>query len=335
MDISVIITVHKKRKRYLFQALSSVKSQKLNKKIETIIVADFESNYNDNEIKWVTVNNEGLGPKIAAGIEESHGDVIALLEDDDIWLPKKLAFVEETFKRIKGLSFLHHSYITTFDNLIPISKKLTNCYKRFFYDPIKREGQLKSLYPYCVTNNSSIAISREAAISAIDGLKKLNRASGVDRFIFMTAITEGIVLHEPKVLTLYRRPGLTSINAKDYRSIIEEGFKYSKWSIDASCGDLMAYLEALKVMRLRGFKNLAKFFEKYMLSSAISCYLSRSLILDAHYDELYGVAVRGLLKNISIGPASFLDSIMGISLALKIPKSLILMAEAIIHKPRY
>ncbi|ADL19075.1 hypothetical protein ASAC_0669 [Acidilobus saccharovorans 345-15] len=57
--------------------------------------------------------NESLGAKIAEGIEESKSEVIALLEDDDVWLPGKLRFVASRFKEVKGLAFLHYLHLTT------------------------------------------------------------------------------------------------------------------------------------------------------------------------------------------------------------------------------
>jgi len=54
-------------------------------------------------VKIIKSNERWLGPKIAQGIEEAKGDIISLLEDDDLFLLNKLEVVYNVFKENKGL----------------------------------------------------------------------------------------------------------------------------------------------------------------------------------------------------------------------------------------
>lgn len=338
--ITAIITVHKSRKQYLPQALASVLAQETgNFKLETVVVADYEDDTSGlaTGVRWVSVDNESLGAKIAEGIEESKGDVIALLEDDDVWLPGKLRFVASRFKEVRGLAFLHHLYLTTYDDLTPITKTIRGCYERVLLDPSRGARNLKLLYPYCVANNSSIAISREAAEGIIEGLRRIPGASGVDRFIFAGSLAYGPALHEPRVLTLYRRPGLLPGRGKP-AGLTEEGLEYLKWSRIASCGDLVAIAEGARILARAKLMGIARFFEKYAISSAISCSLAQLALSKkgAKPGEAYWSFGRALLEGAFMltGPAPFLDGILSLLAPFKTFDKLIMPALALLHRPR-
>jgi len=101
--ISVIITAHNRRE-FLLDAVNSALNQTLPKdEYEVIVVKNFEDKSIDkfleeHGVKNIVTNEGPLGAKIAKGVEESRGEVISLLEDDDLWLPQKLEKVKQVFQ---------------------------------------------------------------------------------------------------------------------------------------------------------------------------------------------------------------------------------------------
>lgn len=80
---------------------SDIKVIEENKKF----IDNVKEKYNDVEIKFL-VNNENKGVSYSRnkGIKEANGDYIALLDSDDLWLPKKLElqvkFIQQTNFRV-------------------------------------------------------------------------------------------------------------------------------------------------------------------------------------------------------------------------------------------
>jgi len=95
--ISVIIPVYN-RTLYVGEAINSVLNQTLDKdKYEIIVVTNVDLPEREG-VKIIKSNERWLGPKIAEGIEEAKGEVISLLEDDDLFLPNKLEIIYKIFR---------------------------------------------------------------------------------------------------------------------------------------------------------------------------------------------------------------------------------------------
>lgn len=104
MDFSVVITTYN-RPDYLELSLRSVLTQHVQPK-EIIIVDDNSSKsykevlakFDDVKIRYLKQPSSG-GANVARnrGINESHSDVVAFLDDDDIWLPEYLAHHQEKY----------------------------------------------------------------------------------------------------------------------------------------------------------------------------------------------------------------------------------------------
>src|SRR5579885_485347 len=96
-DISVIIPFYN-REQFVDDAVNSVLAQTL-PPLETIIVNDCSRpssrRYLDRYAEVCKIidlpRNVGLAGSRNAGIREARGKFIALLDDDDLWLPEKLA----------------------------------------------------------------------------------------------------------------------------------------------------------------------------------------------------------------------------------------------------
>ena len=112
MKVSVIITAYN-RKEYLLNAVKSVADQTLSKDLyEVVVVKNFEDKQVDDYIrrlgfKNVIYDTPRYGEQVAVGIEESSGDVLTFLEDDDEFEREKLGEVYKAFLQYKNVSYFH------------------------------------------------------------------------------------------------------------------------------------------------------------------------------------------------------------------------------------
>ena len=101
--VSVLIPTHN-RAQYVCGAIDSVLAQTY-QNVEIIVVDDGSTDgtgkiieHNRDRIVYVYQDNQGVSAALNLGIEESSGEYLAGLGDDDIWLPDKLevqmAFLE-------------------------------------------------------------------------------------------------------------------------------------------------------------------------------------------------------------------------------------------------
>jgi len=213
--ISVIATAYRRR-QYLYNALLSVKAQTLPKdKYEVIVVKDFEDPQVDSLIKemgWKSVYSEEeyQGRMYLNGLKEASGDVIAFLDDDDVYMPNKLEYIYNVLERNPDVGYLQHSYTITDangkprpclakeapKNLVPQDElKLTwdevSKYKEYGYpDPIFYIFRSYRLYPD--RNGTAIAVKRELLDRHKDLLSELPVV--IDGFLFASAIADRVSL---------------------------------------------------------------------------------------------------------------------------------------------
>ena len=111
-----VITVTKNSEKFLHQNILSVKSQNY-KNFEHIIV---DGNSTDKTIKIINShkksikfiknkNDKGLYHAMNVGIKKSSGDIIGILNSDDIYFKNTLKIVNKYFNKHKDLDFLFGS----------------------------------------------------------------------------------------------------------------------------------------------------------------------------------------------------------------------------------
>ena len=114
--ISVIITAHN-RKYYLVECIKSVLDQSLLRELyEIIVVKNFDDSYIDdfidkNNIMRIKTNHDAIGEKFVLGAEKSSGDVLCILNDDDLFYKNKLEFVLNLFNKYDDLLYYHNSFV--------------------------------------------------------------------------------------------------------------------------------------------------------------------------------------------------------------------------------
>ncbi|MFP3319594.1 MAG: glycosyltransferase family A protein [Acidilobus sp.] len=228
--ISVIVTAYNRR-RYLPFALRSLEAQTLPRdKFEVIVVKNFDDKESDDIISrngWKEVYNDDLyhGRMVLAGLEESRGEVITLLDDDDMYVNSRLEEVYKAFTSFKRLVYFQSSQTIIDDNgnvlekplpSLPISKNLVGG-SPIIVD-VDKLRVLAKRYNVSVAdlvlkvrvgadfNNSSLAVRRSALEVSAHLLREL--LSNVDSFAFASSLRAGGLMYfTDEKLTLYRVHG--------------------------------------------------------------------------------------------------------------------------------
>lgn len=221
MQISVIISAYNRRD-FLLKAINSVANQTLDKNLyEVIVVKDFEDKSIDETLiklgyKNVVYDTSRYGERVAIGIEESAGDILAFLEDDDEFKPEKLAKIYNVFTSHKDISYFHDTRefiyndkvidINTNDleikNIIRFLEEITP-HNEIIINPFdKRSSRLLVKYHGIVAATSLMAIRRECIENRLNLLKMINVA--VEYFIPAFAAECGKLYHTGERLTKYR-----------------------------------------------------------------------------------------------------------------------------------
>jgi len=115
--VTIVITAHN-RKKYLPYAINSIfstPSAKAIEDIEIIIVKNFKDNNIDSwldlhNVKNIITSEESLAQKQAIGIFNAHGDLIAFLEDDDMFALNKI-YVLRKLLNYSDLDFFHNLFM--------------------------------------------------------------------------------------------------------------------------------------------------------------------------------------------------------------------------------
>ena len=114
MKVSAIILTYN-RAHMVTEAIDSVLKQSF-KDFELIVVDNYSSDntesvvksYNDKRIRYFKHQNNGfIGVNRNYGIKKSRGEYIAFLDDDDLWLPKKLEKQVELLDSNKELGLVY------------------------------------------------------------------------------------------------------------------------------------------------------------------------------------------------------------------------------------
>ena len=114
--ISVIIPTFN-RAALVQEAVESVLRQKGDFTLEVIVIDDGSTPDTARglqrfgaAIRYVRQDNAGLNPARNHGLRLATGDYIALLDDDDVWLPGKTAVLMEALQRFPQAGFVHSNF---------------------------------------------------------------------------------------------------------------------------------------------------------------------------------------------------------------------------------
>ncbi len=211
--ISVVVTEYNKR-GFLKDALYSAFNQTLNKEKYEVIVIKKEKDPEVDEFavkhgaKIIYDDTAKFGGTIYNALLEAKGDIISLLEDDDIYAPNKLEEVYKIFNSMKVGGARNNFHIIDANGRI--LKKYDNM-QSFSY-LVNNENYNHLKYFYNLGGNSAISIRRELIN---DDIKNIELAC--DIYLAFSAICSEtysgyLIFSEP--LTLYRVHSQNNSNPK-------------------------------------------------------------------------------------------------------------------------
>lgn len=206
-QLSVIINSYR-RKNYIKEAILSLLNQKfVGNKYEIIVVKGFldgeiDEFLRDNSIANIYVAGENNGARWVRGIQESQGELICFLDDDDIFSGIKLQRVYNVYKET-GFDYYHNCYV--FDEG-KLSREPSN------YILIRNDHSARSLrkllkcsikYKMNI-NSSSICIRKSFLLKHIDESARVT--VGWDVYIYYLFLSEAnIFIQDTSCLTYYRQ----------------------------------------------------------------------------------------------------------------------------------
>lgn len=211
--ISVIITAHN-RKSYLEDALKSVIGQTLDRKLYEIIVV---KNFNDDSLDRSLEGNgaisifsdtEFLGLDKVLGAQAAGGNIICFLDDDDLFLPKKLETVLHFFDSYPDLVFYRNNP-RFFDEMGEKGQMIRGTSRTHnFLNPSYRE--MKTLLEdRAAFNSSCISIRKSLIAEKLDEFASVKNV--VDYYLFILASNSGKrIIADSEELTRYRISGKLS-----------------------------------------------------------------------------------------------------------------------------
>ena len=227
MLASVIIYTYK-RKEFILKALESVTSQFVPRSdYEIIVVKAFHDQEIDSKIDSLAdrnlfVDEKGHGKKLVPAIIASRGEIIFLLDDDDVFLPTKMAKILELFKHHSDLVFAHHSITKVDENGLQFKGDEEAVPSReLWLDTSKLTRKIISGFLKYRANwySSCMAFSRKSLLEHLSFLEEVDQS--VDPFLFFMAISsKGRMVLIPDRLTKYRVHLSTTNYIDQYTSYI-------------------------------------------------------------------------------------------------------------------
>ena len=221
--ISVVINAYKNN-LFLPQALNSVLDQEFGGDFEILVLSPtpgFEASKpvltkaSDRGVRLETVSvppgPAGLG--LYRGVRASKGDVIALLDDDDLWEEEKLARVDIAFRNPRVVYFHHSQTFVDEQNreLSPLSvhrlirhpASLLPSGMHFLVDASNPKTLARGRIFEPDFQNSSITIRKDALQPCLEALHRVTR--GEDTFLYYCALaSRGTLEITTDRLTRYR-----------------------------------------------------------------------------------------------------------------------------------
>jgi glycosyltransferase involved in cell wall biosynthesis len=218
--ITVLITTYNYG-QFLGEAIESVLAQEFPQDQVQIIVADDGSTDDTAErarkygsrIEYFYQSNGGQAAALNLGISKSRGEILALLDADDVFLPGKLARVAEAFERNPAVGMVYHRlmewHVQRDENrewpFLPLSgdfRKTPDYFLSYYAQP------------------ASSLCFRRSAISPLLPIPEVIRMLG-DCFLGSLVPLLSPILAIPEVLAFYRIHGRNSYSISDIQIPIE------------------------------------------------------------------------------------------------------------------
>lgn len=217
--VSVIIPTYN-RAAMLEEAIQSVLDQNF-KDFELIVVDDGSTDKTKDvmkkytgKIKSVTKVNHGVASARNKGLEMAEGELIAWLDDDDLFLPGKLDQQVRYFREYPRTGLVYTGHVTVNTLQQPVKKS-------FYVPPIVRDcrSTREALINHCFFANSTVMMKRECFEKT--GLFNENLLHTVDYDMWLRTAAYYPFGCVPQVLMVYRFHGRQITMRRDNRILPE------------------------------------------------------------------------------------------------------------------
>lgn len=210
LSVSVVITAYN-RTSYIAEAINSVMNQTLDaSRFEIIIISNFEVLLDDKcssyRIKQIVMNGT-IGEYLYQGISAASHEIVAFLDDDDIWHKDRLIEILEVFSSFSSVIYYHNSqwFLDSNGNsIVPIFKNPGRFNKATYKVDASDSKDISKLLNLAVGFNlSSIAILKMAFVNSLEKLMLIT--ANTDGFFFWNAlILKGEIYVDNRKLSGYR-----------------------------------------------------------------------------------------------------------------------------------
>ena len=213
--VSIIIPTYN-RAALLKKALASARKQTY-PNTEIIVVNDGSTDNTDevlapymDDIIYIKQENQGLPTTKNVGLSRASGEFIAILDDDDLFLPEKIERQVEKFRKNPdiGICATDAYYIDADDKIIGTYTTPT----------MTRQTQVLKLLRRCILVQSSVMVHRKCHDKL--GTYKPILSSDYDFFLRVAPYYKISVVKEPR--TMYRRHGNQLTSEKYWDTLLKE-----------------------------------------------------------------------------------------------------------------
>lgn len=223
LDATVLVTAYN-RSAFLGKALASACLQEYDpSRYEVLLVSNvpahsetleaLKKRHPQHRLRFLLVDDMGIGEMLALGFGTSEGQVVCLLNDDDEWTPKKLPRVLSAFQSHPGLVYVWNGV-----QRISAKGERLQTRGRFAVSGISstRDELVEATHPSDLVrvlrwrslgfNDSSISVSREMVGQVLPELRAI-RTNEDSFFLYAAAVSGRQLLFIGEPLTLYRVHG--------------------------------------------------------------------------------------------------------------------------------
>ncbi len=193
MKVSVIVMAHGRRDFLRYAVDSALRQTAAAADYEVVVTKDFSDPYVDAlpGVRLLDSAGMGTGEMIADAARASTGDLVAFLDDDDVWETEKLARVLSVFRDDPGLAYYGHgqSVINDAGRPAPMGGAMWRRQRRLRSDievPSPIGGSVADWLWADPGNDSSITLQRAALLAREPFLRQI-RAS-IDTFLLWTGL---------------------------------------------------------------------------------------------------------------------------------------------------
>jgi Glycosyl transferase family 2 len=271
--VSAVVTAHDRR-AYLAEAVASALAAGSS---EVIVVRNFRGPIEGAEGRYrdLPCQDEETGIKEAAGAAVATGDLVAFLDDDDLWEPNKVERVRTAFGAEPNLVYYCHDQTPVDDGgrpVAPTHREWAHKDPGLFatWDGRDVGYLLGRIWP---GNNSSTVVRREWALAWLPALREAGWSA--DTFWLVTALLSGQELRlDAEPLTRLR---LHRENMSQTRGASPEAFRTRHATMCARFARSTATIARLATERRGPRSPLARYYRRKSVGFRFFAYLEEGV----------------------------------------------------------